>query len=546
MRKRRLVFFGSLLACAQAAAQPADSSPPVQIPGHAYVQTPDGCGVLLEDAGTEASFLEARKYLASRSWLGACREGLADGYGYWLDASLDSWLALQPALMLAGKQQPSRASIAPSAGVSTLSAGATVSYSLLSEDNSSLALVIAPMVWNIDDPYVPYYTSDNGSALDDFTFTVSEGRLGTASDGRSFSIGARNCLIAGRKIKGCRALYGEFSVYGVLVTTTRSDGSPSSDVFTLCPDPRTPVGCDGLWREVAGRDIDQAAERVRKVRAKLHEEIQAVEARREGAFAALPSEWRAHWQQHPPVRQGMETALRCLGISDLHPVSPEDAQRILAKYSTPPCQEAHTAAQALHWARSFIAIDAEGKRQEDEIQASYARARAERDASNAQAWSEFLGNASAMLGAYMQVQAPAAVVPTTASMPAPAYQPYGQPASQVAPTAAGSTQVRPIHRPELEATSCVSLVQLSEGDPLSSYGSQGFSNRCGESVEVFWCKVGDECERGAGGTWTVHAGRLWPVSSGQYRWGACRGANSGGLVRESNGQHTGRYACTGP
>jgi len=87
---------------------------------------------------------------------------------------------------------------------------------------------------------------------------------------------------------------------------------------------------------------------------------------------------------------------------------------------------------------------------------------------------------------------------------------------------------------------------LANGDPLSSFGSQVFSNQCGQTVEVFWCKVGDECERGAGGSTTLGAGRSWPVTSGQYHFGACIGANSGALVRNSGGVHTGRYACTGP
>ncbi len=203
-------------------------------------------------------------------------------------------------------------------------------------------------------------------------------------------------------------------------------------------------------------------------------------------------------------------------------------------------------------------FDLRNQQEENARREAYAQAeaiaQAQRDADDAEAWSQFVSTTSAMLNAGVQIQqqriddANAQIAaPNQQELSIPAYQSYGQPLSSARQAYDPSkVQIRPIHKPELDAGSCVKLVALASGDPLSSFGSQVFSNQCGQTVEVFWCRIGDECERGAGGMTTVAAGRSYPVSSGQYRFGACKGANSGALVRDASGAHTGRYACTGP
>jgi hypothetical protein len=533
----------SSIAPAAASEPPA----PPEIPGHAYIRSLDGCGVVLKGALDPANAEAVTRMYAGRHWIGNCVHGLADGFGYWIDPAMDSFMQVWPGLYVLGQEQLTRATIVQSAGISEfLSAGASVQYMLSSDDHKAMNQAVVPAIWNIDDPYTPFYTSNNGSALDDFSFSLSEGE-GEKRRMTIFSVGARNCVAAGRKIRGCRAVFEEFDVYGVSVTTTQA-GAESTDQFTLCPQPTSTEGCETVWRQVAGPHLDKAVVMARDTRARLLQEIGMAAQSGEAAEAVLPAGWKAHWAQHPVQRPGAEAAARCLGISDFHPVSAADAMRVREKYSTAPCNAAVTAAIAVSAADRFVAIDAKGKQQETAIRDSYALARAERDAENAQAWAGFLGNLSTMIGAYAATQAPAtgnSDYAAAVSPPVPAYQSYGQPPAS-APSSGGKSYTRAIHKPELDAQSCVSLVQLSEGDPLTSFGSQVFANRCGETVEVFWCKVGDECERGAGGMTTVAAGKSWPVTSGHYRWGACKGANSGSLQREANGQHTGRYACTGP
>lgn len=99
------------------------------------------------------------------------------------------------------------------------------------------------------------------------------------------------------------------------------------------------------------------------------------------------------------------------------------------------------------------------------------------------------------------------------------------------------------HIKALEATHCVKLVTVAKGDSRLSGGGRLLSNQCGETVEVSWCHVETECGR-SGNSWTLGAGRSWPVSAhGEVRYAACRGKNSGGLLPGSAGT---KYRCTGP
>jgi hypothetical protein len=100
------------------------------------------------------------------------------------------------------------------------------------------------------------------------------------------------------------------------------------------------------------------------------------------------------------------------------------------------------------------------------------------------------------------------------------------------------------HRPELDAKDCVIIAQVSQGDSAVSGGGKVLANQCGETVEVFWCAIGPECDNERGNMWTLGAGRSWPISAkNDYHYGACRGRNSGGFTRGTAGAE---YACTGP
>jgi hypothetical protein len=97
-----------------------------------------------------------------------------------------------------------------------------------------------------------------------------------------------------------------------------------------------------------------------------------------------------------------------------------------------------------------------------------------------------------------------------------------------------------IHNPAADAKGCTQLIQGKERGPLSPIGGNlTFVNNCPTAVEFFWCSD-KECTRNSGNTWTIGIGSSWPVDGINVRWGACRGANSGGFDEDSQGQ---RYTC---
>jgi hypothetical protein len=73
-------------------------------------------------------------------------------------------------------------------------------------------------------------------------------------------------------------------------------------------------------------------------------------------------------------------------------------------------------------------------------------------------------------------------------------------------------------------------------------GNFSFNNRCNSAVEIFWCFPKPDGRCSSGGTWTVSAGRGWPVMDNEasIRWGACRGRDGGGWNKDAEGA---TYTC---
>jgi hypothetical protein len=105
---------------------------------------------------------------------------------------------------------------------------------------------------------------------------------------------------------------------------------------------------------------------------------------------------------------------------------------------------------------------------------------------------------------------------------------------------ADRSRSRKIHNPAADAKGCSKLIPSTEWIGQSAMGGNfRFVNNCPTAVEFFWCSD-NECTRDSGNTWTISAGGNWPVSGTDVRWGACRGANSGGFDKGSQGL---KYIC---
>ncbi len=100
-----------------------------------------------------------------------------------------------------------------------------------------------------------------------------------------------------------------------------------------------------------------------------------------------------------------------------------------------------------------------------------------------------------------------------------------------------------IHNPAMDAKACVKLEQGTTRDGANISGNWQMSNICNFPIEFFWCEANIECSRlngNAGNTWTISVGRGWPLSGHDFRWGACKGRDSGGFNKDSAGMS---YTC---
>lgn len=94
------------------------------------------------------------------------------------------------------------------------------------------------------------------------------------------------------------------------------------------------------------------------------------------------------------------------------------------------------------------------------------------------------------------------------------------------------------------AMNCVTLVTRTREDSKLSGGGRVLANNCGKPVEATWCYVDAECSRESGSTWTIGAGRSYPVSaSREVRWAACIGANTASFEKGTAGT---RFICNAP
>ncbi len=109
------------------------------------------------------------------------------------------------------------------------------------------------------------------------------------------------------------------------------------------------------------------------------------------------------------------------------------------------------------------------------------------------------------------------------------------------PGSPDSSRSRKIHNPAADAKGCVQIVEDSTRKGAGISGHKRFVNNCGTTIELFWCALDGECQRDSGNTWTVGAGKGWPImTKAEIRWGACKGRDSGGMDRGTHGE---KYTC---
>lgn len=200
--------------------------PPPTLPGEELMLTADGCGYFFRytpNAGmTREKLLEA---MAKYRWTGPCRNGLLHGRGklgppeYQADAAEFDYFY--------GRVF-----------------GRVTTKSYVGEGRTNLLFMTldgrSAVIPNTGDPYTAYW----GDVLKSEFYTLLIG------PGGAIATTVRNsCIVETARFRGC-SYENAVTVYGFNVY--RSGETP---VTVWCPDPKTPVGCEDLWRQHAGATI---------------------------------------------------------------------------------------------------------------------------------------------------------------------------------------------------------------------------------------------------------------------------------------------------
>jgi hypothetical protein len=529
-----LIAFSASIAPAQ---QPEQQAAPPIGPGEIYFETANHCGVVFtraEIAKFGRSLADLQKNYRNSVWQGRCVGGLVDGRGQFAapggpisDFQMEYILgrSILDVRMLFGTDR-----------VAYLSGGKIVT------------------IYNGAEAFGPHWAY------------YSETLYG-ADTSNSIEAANQRCMYydLAKKTKkfGC-SYSNNYRAYSIVVRTAAGKTTKR----LICPDPRTPVGCEQLWLTAGKHVFDDIKAFIAPLDAELA-------ARRSRYQALITPEWRAH-------AEGKRAALLANGsadqlndeiaslvmvddmdgavklsqqLSNRFPGSTaiaQSKQRLTTGYcrrarpaltltyeealiweklySEEPCKNSDIAATRRKLANSLIEFARQQKAEfaaDDRRAAAYiAQQRADQSAS----WAATLGVLTQVLANDI---APSPRVPSYSggSAPTPSYAPPGSSSSGSANrnmTGSGGLPSRVIARDGQHAMNCVRLVTVAAGDSRTTgLGNRVLSNQCGVAVSVGWCYVGGECERESGNMTTIQAGRSWPVSyEKEIRFGACRGANT--------------------
>lgn len=210
----------------------APPTPPLQ-DGEVYLPTANGCGVVQRPDA--AAVAENRKSAASLNWSGPCKAGLAHGWGTF---------------------HPPNNPVDPRNGSTELylgrDIGSSTSLSIFSENMLRVFKYNGRSVSSANMRVPPVH---GASSLDPaYNGVRGDGTEVWGPDGTQVRAFKYSCWVAlsFRLVERCRNGDSEL-LYGVERTVRGSQAER-----TLCPNPRTPAGCENLWREKAG-DVIRAS-----------------------------------------------------------------------------------------------------------------------------------------------------------------------------------------------------------------------------------------------------------------------------------------------
>ncbi|CAN5872804.1 hypothetical protein BH11PSE1_BH11PSE1_15160 [soil metagenome] len=209
----------------------ADTTPGLN-PGERLVPVKN-CAVILEADWAGASAEQVAKsidLLATYRWTGECRSGLANGVGMLFPQALIDQFAQQ------NMTYTQEYVFGRDTGISNMTSTVLGRSTTYRRGGRSVELS------NVDDALTPVWadlSTDSGPKPSGVSLTETVNGQTTIT---RVSTTQSSCWIDREKYKGC-GLNNDFQVYGVDVASMTAVQKFS------CPNPRTPKGCDVLWRE---------------------------------------------------------------------------------------------------------------------------------------------------------------------------------------------------------------------------------------------------------------------------------------------------------
>lgn len=551
MRSIWLAATAGVWAVSGGAAAAQQLAPPIS-PGEHYIETANGCGVVLreEDFTPGYTLLTTRDFYAKNRivWYGRCVDGLVDGEGEFVS-----------------------------------SGGAISGYT----SEYILGRRVGPTKsHDAGDQLTRYHSGDRWVEIFDGAKPFGP-RWGYYSKtlyapGMESSIeSAITRCVYGLEKQTKKFGCSQSNKFGAYAITVKLGGQIKT---VVCPDPRTSEGCDKLWMAQGKPVFDAIQAFVEPIEA-------ALASRRSGYQALITPEWRAQAEARqsallangnaaelrdriagavvandlPGARSLFEqlstrfpgspsleqaklhlTALYCAQSAPMPMLTVQDAAETTRIFQTEPCRRTKLAESRLisslgmlESAKDMAAADAV---HDAKVAAYAAEQRRERDAY----WGSMLG---VITGVLTNAVAPPAAAPTYSSGAA-ASPGYGSgSASRAYPgqSASGGSAESVAHNPANEARSCLVAIDKSgfAANRVSSVMGAVFRNSCAYSVEVTWCVEGGDCRPGYSNIMTVLGNSDRSISydasrPGRINWAACR---LGFTTAQSTLSRTMQHAC---
>ncbi|HEX6860492.1 MAG TPA: hypothetical protein VF138_09895 [Caulobacteraceae bacterium] len=272
---RRISILAAVVALviSGAARSASDSTEPPLLPGEVYLTTPKGCGYIVSESsiksvggGTAEGFF---KWLKGLNWQEPpCVNGLLHGVGTYGSQDFTSRYAYAYGRELGGSSDI--------VGVSGKE------HPFYNSGCSATGCTWYASLDGLGSDYAPHW-DPNAGVSGGSSLVVGENKVYLSVDAK-----IRSCEDSIVPVKKCGPK-NHFDVYGVYERSWQAlengEYPELYERFTACPDPLSPTGCEGLWRQIAGPSI-----------AKTQTIIAQAAAEREAKlaeYAALTAPWIA-------------------------------------------------------------------------------------------------------------------------------------------------------------------------------------------------------------------------------------------------------------